>query len=101
MIKLYAGLGLILLLGVSIWYVHSQSYRAGVNAERTEWQSQLLDVTRERDALRAKAENTIIEERVVYRDRIKTIQKSVNMCVIPPDILGVLADAGLYTAGEM
>lgn len=45
---------------------------------------------------RAKAEIVIVKDRVVWRDRIQTIEKSADTCLIPADILRVLADAGIY-----
>lgn len=92
MIRLYAGLLGILLLGFAFWYVHKQSYTSGVNAERTKWQDIALDTAKKR----AKAENRVIEDRVVWRDRIQTIEKSPDTCVIPADILRVLHESGLY-----
>ncbi len=94
--KLYAGLALILLLGSAFWYTRTTSYQDGVNAERAKWQEQLLEAQRERDEWKAKAETVIVKDRVVWRDRIQTIEKSPDTCLIPDDILRVLADAGIY-----
>ena len=81
-----------LCLGLAYWWHGEQKYQAGRDSVAAE----LLSITKERDELRVKAEEKIIEERVVYRDRIKTIQKSPDTCVIPSDILRVLAEAGIY-----
>lgn len=94
--KLYAGLALILLLGFAFWYVHNESYTSGVNAERAKWQDERLALISERDKLRETAEREIVKDRVVYRDRIQTIEKSPDTCVIPADILRVLHESGIY-----
>lgn len=69
-------------------------------AERIERDAEILRLQNEIAAAKGLAEQKIIEERIVYRDRIKVVKQSVNECVIPADILRVLYDAGIYT-GEL
>ena len=45
---------------------------------------------------RNEAEKVIVQERVVYRDRIQKIREVVTDCVIPADILRVHHDTGIY-----
>ena len=92
-LKAYAGLALILLLGFAFWYVHNKSYQSGVNAERTKWQSQVVEAVDKR----TEAEKVIVQERVVYRDRIQKIREVVTDCELPADLIGVLRESGVFT----
>lgn len=95
--KLYAGLGLILLLGLAFWYTRTTSYQDGVNAERVRWQDEILKVEKERDEYRQKAESTIVGDRIIWRDRIRTIQKTEHNCDLPEPIIRVLCDSGTFS----
>lgn len=97
MLKFYAGIGLLLLLGFALCYLHKQSYQAGINAERSRWQDEVIRLRKESDEYKFKAENQIIEERVVWRDRIRTIEKISDDCIASVDILRVLHESGIYT----
>lgn len=74
-------------LGVYFWGV--KNGKDSVNAERTEQAEETVEQRNE-------AEKVIVQERIVYRDRIQKIREVVTDCAIPPDILRVLADAGIY-----
>ena len=91
--KLYLGLGLILLPGLVIWYVHNQSYQSGINAERVRWQDEFMETAKRR----AKAEKQVVDQKPIWRDRIKTIQVVPDSCIIPDSILGVHRESGIYT----
>lgn len=99
--KLYAGLGLFLLLGLGFWYHGNQKYQSGVNAERAKWQSERLELIAQRDAALQKTESEIIKEKVIWRDRIQTIQVSTDNSGIPVDIERVLCESGVFIGCKM
>lgn len=101
--KLYLGLGLILLLGLAFWYHGNSNYQSGVNAERVRWQDQ----TKKRDdeiqrlqsellSRRNRAENEISKEAPKHAERKAGVLKVASDCVIPIDILRLHAEAGVY-----
>lgn len=92
-------LGILLLLSGLIagaWKLYDAGGDAREDRLVREWQAKELKLTRERDEARAKAENRIIEEKVIWRDRIQTIREVATDCVIPTDILRVHHEAGIY-----
>lgn len=95
--KIYIGITLILLLGLAFWYHGNSNYQSGVNAERVRWQDQLLkDLTK-----RAKAEEEIVKERVVWRERKEKIIKVPVACVLPADLISLLREPGIFTGGQV
>lgn len=95
--KPYLGLGLILLLGLAFWYAFNLGEHSGTYTERSRWQDQLLkDLTK-----RAKAEEEIVKERVVWRDRKEKIIKVPVACVLPADLIGLLREPGIFTGGQV
>jgi hypothetical protein len=91
-LKLYTGIGLILLLGFAFWCVHKQSYNSGVNAERTKWQAQIVKESERK----AKAENVITEQKVIWRDRVRTVERIVVDCQLPDNLVSVLRESGVF-----
>jgi hypothetical protein len=103
MLMYVKGLAILLLLsGVAgaIWWHNSKiesAYDNGKQAGRDEVNARLLEASQERDRLRSENEALIGQSRIVYRDRIKTIERSVNNFVVPADIERVLCEAGVFT----
>lgn len=85
MFKLYAGIGLILLLGFGLWkfWDFAGDYR------ENELKAATLDT-------RVKAESQIIQEKVVWRDRIQKVREVVTDCDLPADLISVLRESGIF-----
>lgn len=101
--KLYAGLGLILLLGLAFWYHGNSNYQSGVNAERVRWQDrekekddEIIRLQNEILSQKQQAEAKILAERKAWENRIDKLKNMVTDCM-PPDVLTELRDAGIYT----
>jgi len=61
-------------------------------AERTDEAEQVVETRNE-------AEKVIVQERVVYRDRIQKIREVVHQCNIPADLIGLLRESRVFTGG--
>jgi len=46
---------------------------------------------------RTEAEKVIVQERVVYRDRIQKIREVVHQCDMPSDLVGLLRESGVFS----
>lgn len=96
-------LGILLLLGAiggAVWWHNSKieaAYDNGKQAGIDSVNARLLEASQERDRLRAENEALIGESRIIYKDRIKTIERSVNTFAVPPDIERVLCKSGVFT----
>jgi hypothetical protein len=98
MYKLYAGIGLILLLGFAFWYVHKQSYISGVNAERTKWQDVEIQKNAEITKIRDERDKAKVNREIIYRDKIKTVYQVRDNCldtVMPAELLQAFCEVGL------
>lgn len=84
MFKLYTGLGLILLLGLWKFWDFAGDYR------ENQLKAQTLGT-------RVKAESQIIQERIVYRDRIQRIREVVVQCDLPADLISLLRESGVFS----
>jgi hypothetical protein len=93
---------LLLLSGLifGLWKLYDAGGDARENQLVREWQAKELKLSAERDEWKQKAEAKINQDKVVWRDRIQTIEHIVNSCVIPADILRVHHDSGVYS-GEV
>jgi hypothetical protein len=96
MFRTYIGIGLALLLAFAVYKALDFAYEAGATIERAKWQKEKIQLADKIGELKKLAETSIQKDRIVYRDRIKTIERVSDTCVIPPDILRVHADAGIY-----
>jgi len=84
----------ILLLCVGIFFFGRST---GIDAERSKrTESAEATVTQ-----RAEAEKVIVQERVVYRDRIQKIREVVNNCTLPDELTSLLRESGVFTARQM
>ena len=86
MYKLYLGLGLIIVLSIGLWKFWDF---AGDHREN-QLKSTTLDT-------RVKAESQIIQERIVYRDRIQKIREVVVECELPADLISLLRQSGVFS----
>lgn len=50
---------------------------------------------------RTGAESRIIEEKVIWRDRIQKVREVVTDCTLPDIHIGVLRESGVFKAGEV
>lgn len=84
--KLYATLGLILLLTIGLWkfWDFAGDYRENQLKAKT------LDT-------RVKAESQIVKDRIVYRDRIQKIREVVVQCDLPVDLISLLRESGVFS----
>lgn len=87
-------------LGGIVWGIGA-IYDAGGDAREdqvkrafAEEKARLLE---ELDEARSKAETRIIEDRIVYRDRIQKIREVVTDFELPADLIGVLRESGVFT----
>jgi hypothetical protein len=90
---------LLLLSGLiaGLWKLYDAGGDAREAEVRLEYTKETLKLVKERDEALARAETRIIEDRVIYRERVKTIQNSISNAAIPDDIERVLCDSGVFT----
>lgn len=50
-----------------------------------------------RIALLARVEPEIQKERVIYRDRIQKIREVATDCTLPPDLISLLRESGVFS----
>lgn len=101
--KLYVYIALIAAVAGGLWYAYSLGRDSGEAEERSKWQAEYLALQDELKAEREREQEVIIEvqereaeREVVYRDRVKVVEKSTGECMdrnIPDDVDSVLAAA--------
>jgi hypothetical protein len=83
-------LGILLLLVGSFFF----GRMTGVDSVKAEQTAKVEKVVENR----AEAEKAIIQERVVYRDRIQKIREvTTNNCKLPDDLVGLLRESGVFS----
>jgi len=82
----------ILLLCVAVFFFGRST---GVDAER----SKRTESAEKTITKRTEAEKVIVQDRIVYRDRIQKIREVVHQCNIPADLIGLLRESRVFTGG--
>jgi hypothetical protein len=70
---------------------------AGIDSERAKRTENAEATVKQK----TETENKIVEERVVYRDRIQKVREVVVDCTLPADLIGLLRESGVFKAGEV
>jgi hypothetical protein len=93
---------LLLLSGliVGLWKLYDAIGDSREAKVRLEWATEKIQLADKIGELKQKAENQIIEDRIVYRDRIQKVREVVNDCVVPDSIVRLHHDSGVYS-GEV
>lgn len=101
--RIYVYAALVAAVAGGLWFAYSLGQDAGEADERQKWQSEYLALQNELKAEREREQELVIEvqeraaeREVVYRDRVKVVEKSTGECMdrnIPDDVDRVLADA--------
>ena len=65
----------------------------GIDAERAKRAESAEAVVTKK----AEAEKVIIQEKVVWRDRIQKIREVVVDCQLPPDLISLLRESGVFS----
>ena len=82
----------ILLLLVGAFFYGQKTGIDSVKADQTDKAVEVIEN-------RTEAEKVIVQERVVYRDRIQKIREVVHKCDMPADLISVLRESGVFTGG--
>ncbi len=64
----------------------------GIDSERAKRTEKAEEIV----VAKVETENKIIEERVVYRDRIQKVREVVIDCTLPPDLISLLRESGIF-----
>lgn len=89
---MYKALGILLLCAALIGaFFFGRS--TGVAAERSKRTESAEKATDQR----AEAEKVIVQDRIVYRDRIQKIREVVTDCKLPDDLIGLLRESGVFS----
>ncbi len=97
-------LGILLLLAgiiTGLWKLYDAGGDAREDKLVREWQAKELKTAKERDEWKAKAEAKVIDHRPVWRERKEKAREIPVMCILPADLIGLLRESGVFTAGEV
>jgi hypothetical protein len=86
-------LAILLLIGGAFFFGRS----TGIDSERSK-RTETAEATVE---AKTQTENVIIQEKVVWRDRIQKVREVVVDCELPADLISVLRESRVFTAGEV
>lgn len=81
-----------LVLGIAVVAAFFFGRSTGIDAERSK-RTETAEATVE---AKVETENKIVEERIVYRDRIQKIREVVTDCTLPPDLISLLRESGVF-----